>query len=105
MPVKHKLRSNEPLRFWQAAMFQLVNPKGVSVVISSVTAYTSSATAVANEVFVLVVVFSFATVGSTCAWTLFGLMMGNYLTHKKLRLFNVTMASLLLASLLPTVIL
>ena len=55
-------RPNEPLRFWQAAMFQLVNPKGVSVIISSVTAYTSSATTVASEVFVLFFVFSFVTV-------------------------------------------
>ena len=97
-------RSNKPLRFWQATTFQLVNPKGVSVVISSVTAYTSSASAVANEMFILVVVFSFVTVGSTCTWTLFGLMIRQtFNTQKKLRLFNVIMASLLLASLLPIV--
>ena len=51
-----------------------MNPKGVSVIISSVTAYTSSATTVASEVFVLFVVFSFVTVGSTVTWTLFGLV-------------------------------
>ena len=60
------------------AMFQLVNPKGVSVIISSVTAYTSSATAVASEVFVLFIVFSFVTVGSTFTWTLFGLVIGRF---------------------------
>ena len=97
-------RPNEPLRFWQAAMFQLVNPKGVSVIISSVTAYTSSATTVASEVFVLLVVFFFVTVGSTITWTLFGLVIRQVLnTQKKLRLFNITMASLLLISLLPAV--
>jgi len=97
-------RPNEPLGFWQAAMFQLVNPKGVSVIISSVTAYTSSATTVASEVFVLFVVFSFVTVGSTITWTLFGLVIRQVLnTQKKLRLFNITMASLLLISLLPAV--
>ena len=58
-------RPDEPLRFWQAAMFQLVNPKGVSVIISSVTAYTSSATTLASEVFVMFVVFSLVTIGST----------------------------------------
>jgi threonine/homoserine/homoserine lactone efflux protein len=95
-------RPSKPLRFWQGAMFQLVNPKGVSVIISSVTAYTSSASAVASEVFVMFVVFSFVTVGSTCTWTLFGLVIRQVLnTQKRLRLFNVTMASLLLASLLP----
>ena len=96
---------SEPLQFWQAAMFQLVNPKGVSVIISSVTAYTSSATTVASEVFVLFVVFSFVTVGSTITWTLFGLVIGQVLnTPKRLRLFNITTASLLLISLIPVII-
>ena len=98
-------RHNKPLRFWQAAVFQLVNPKGVSVIISSVTAYTSSATTVAGEVFVLFVVFFFVTVGSTFTWTLFGLVIRQVLnTQKRLRLFNVTMAILLLISLLPVFI-
>ncbi len=97
--------SKGPMRFWQAAMFQLVNPKGISVIISSVTAYTSSATALASEVFVLFVVFSIVTVGSTCTWTLFGLAIRQILvTKKRLRLFNITMASLLLASLIPVIV-
>ena len=97
-------RPSEPLRFWQAAMFQLVNPKGVSVIISSVTAYTSSANTVGSEVLVLFVVFSIVTVGSTLAWTLFGLVIRQVLnTEKRLRLFNILMASLLLLSLLPVV--
>ena len=98
-------RPNEPLKFWQAAMFQLVNPKGVSVIISSVTAYTSSATTLASEVFILFVVFSFVTVGSTVTWTLFGLVIRQILnTPKRLRLFNITMASLLLISMVPIII-
>ena len=98
-------RPNKPLRFWQAALFQFVNPKGVSVIISSVTAYTSSATTLASEVFVLFVVFSLVTVGSTLTWTLFGLVIGKVLnTQKRLRLFNIAMASLLLVSLLPVFI-
>ena len=97
--------SDEPLRFWEAAMFQFVNPKGVSVIISSVTAYTSSASTLASEVLVLFVVFSIVTVGSTVTWTLFGLVIRQILnTEKRLRLFNITMASLLLVSLLPVVI-
>lgn len=44
---------DRPLRFWQAAMFQLVNPKGITVIISSVTAYTSSAANLASEMLVI----------------------------------------------------
>ena len=92
----------KPLAFWQAAMFQLVNPKGISVIISSVTAYTSDANTVANEMLVLLVVFSIATVGSTCTWTLFGMVIGKMLdTRSKLRVFNIAMATLLLISLIP----
>ena len=95
---------NQPLRFWQAAMFQLVNPKGISVIISSVTAYTSSANAMTTEVLVFFVVFSFVTIGSTCTWTLFGMIIGQLLnSEKRLRLFNRSMASLLFVSLLPMI--
>ena len=98
-------RLDQPLRFWQAATFQLVNPKSISVIVSSVTAYTSSANAVASEVFILFVVFSFVTIGSTCTWTLFGIIIGQLLNSKKrLRLFNCLMASLLFVSLLPIIL-
>ena len=91
--------------FWQAAMFQLDNPKGISVIVSSVTAFTSSATSVANEVFVLFFVFLFVTIGATCTWTLFGMIIGQILnTENKLRLFNCAMAILLIASLLPVIL-
>ncbi|XDZ67614.1 LysE family translocator [Alphaproteobacteria bacterium LSUCC0226] len=96
---------DRPLRFWQAAMFQLVNPKGITVIISSVTAYTSSASDLANEVLVMFIVFTITTVGSTCTWTLFGMVIGRFLgTPARLSRFNIIMAGLLVASLLPIVI-
>ena len=96
---------DQPLRFWQAAMFQLVNPKGISVIFSSVTAFTSSASTLATEVFVLFVVFLLVTIGSTCAWTLFGMIIGQILnSEKRLRLFNCSMALLLFVSLLPAIL-
>ncbi len=91
-----------PLRLWQAATFQLVNPKGVSVIISAVTAYTSSAEAIWGEVTILLIVFFLVTLGSTCTWAYFGVFLRQFLKSPlRLRLFNTGMASLLLASLLP----
>ena len=96
---------DRPLRFWQAAMFQLVNPKGITVIISSVTAYTSSASDLANEVLVMFIVFAITTIGSTCTWTLFGIVIGRFLgTPARLRGFNIIMAVLLIASLLPALL-
>ena len=98
-------RRDQPLSFSQGAMFQLINPKVISVIISSVTAYTSSATAAASEFFVLFGIFSVVTIASTCTWTLFGMVIRQILiTQERLRSFNIIMAGLLLTSLLPVLI-
>jgi len=96
---------DRPLSFLQAASFQLINPKAITVIISSVTAYTSTAENVGAEVMILFIVFALITIGSTCTWTLFGTGIGQLLTsQKRLRRFNIVMALLLLASLLPAII-
>lgn len=91
-----------PLTFWQAAAFQLVNPKSVAVITSSVSAYTSGAENLTGEVLALLVVFFVVTVGSTCTWCLFGTAIGRLIKNEKnLLRFNWLMAALLLASLVP----
>ena len=93
-----------PLRLWQAALFQMVNPKGISVIISAVTAYTSTAAALANDVVIMLVVFSAVTIAATCTWTVFGVFIRDFLRRPgRLRWFNSLMALLLLASLIPIV--
>ena len=99
-----KARS-KPLSFVQAASFQLINPKAITVIISSVTAYTSTAENVGAEVTILLVVFATATICATCTWAVFGTAIANLLNNKnRLHQFNITMALLLLASLFPTII-
>ena len=100
--TKHKDR---PLSFAQAASFQLVNPKAITVIISSVTAYTSKAENVGTEVIILLVVFATVTICATCTWAIFGTGIANLLTSQnRLRRFNITMALLLVISLLPSII-
>ena len=99
-----KARS-KPLSFVQAASFQLINPKAITVIISSVTAYTSTAENVGEEVTILLVVFATATICATCTWTVFGTAIAHLLNNKnRLHQFNITMALLLLASLFPAII-
>ena len=94
-----------PLRLWQAALFQMVNPKGVSVIISAVTAYTSTAAALANEVLIMLIVFSAVTITATCTWTIFGVVIRDFLRPPgRLRWFNSLMALLLLTSLIPIMV-
>ena len=95
---------DRPLSFTQAALFQAVNPKGVSVIISAVSAYTSDADSLASEISVLLTVFVLITIGATTSWCLFGTAIARiFSTRRKLRLFNVTMAFLLILSLIPII--
>ena len=95
----------KPLSFVQAASFQLINPKAITVIISSVTAYTSTAENVGAEVTILLVVFATSTICATCTWTVFGTAIAHLLNNKnRLHQFNITMALLLLASLFPSII-
>ena len=97
---------DRPLSFFQAASFQLVNPKAITVIISSVTAYTSTAENVGAEVTILLVVFATVTIFATCTWAIFGTAIAHLLTSQtRLRQFNITMALLLVASLLPSILL
>ena len=94
----------KPLSFVQAASFQLINPKVITVIISSVTAYTSKAENVGAEVTVLLIVFAIATICATCTWTVFGTVIAHLLNNKtRLHQFNITMALLLVASLFPAI--
>ena len=96
---------DRPLSFAQAASFQLVNPKAITVIISSVTAYTSTAENVGAEVTILLAVFAIVTICATCTWAVFGTAIAHLLTSQtRLRRFNITMALLLVASLLPSIL-
>ena len=98
-------RKGKPLSFFQAASFQLINPKAITVIISSVTAYTTTAQNVATEMTVFVFVFAFAAISSTCTWTFFGTWISKLITSKRsLRQFNIFMAILLIASLMPAIL-
>ena len=95
---------DRPLSFTQAALFQAVNPKSVSVIISTVSAYTSDADSLASEISTLVTIFVLATIGATTSWCLFGTAIARiFNTERKLRLFNVGMAILLILSLIPII--
>ena len=100
--TKHKDR---PLSFVQAASFQLINPKSITVIISSVTAFTSTAENVGAEVTILLIVFATVTICATCTWAVFGTAIAHLLTSQtRLRQFNIIMSLLLVASLLPSIL-
>lgn len=91
-----------PITFWQAAVFQAVNPKGVTVLASSVAAYTTDPANVMGELLVMVTVFGVVTLAATVTWCVFGTLLGRMISSDKALLrFNFAMAGLLILGLLP----
>ena len=82
-------------------LFQWVNVKGLIAAISSVAIYSAIAPYPYNVLF-LGAVFGLVGFVSAAAWALFGASLRGLLsTPRAVRIFNVTMAVLLVASLYP----
>lgn len=100
-PTAEATGSAQPMGFWAAAAFQWVNPKAWIMAMTAMTTYLPENAQVWQ---VLAVAAWFALVNVPCvgAWAGFGNAMRAYLqnpTH--LRIFNITMALALVASLFP----
>jgi threonine/homoserine/homoserine lactone efflux protein len=92
---------SKPMGFWGAAAFQWVNPKAWVMILSAMSTYLPPHAGLA-DVGLLALVF--AVIGIFCvgAWALFGVGMRRFLQDaRSVRIFNVAMALLLLASLYP----
>lgn len=91
----------KPLTFLQAAAFQWVNPKGLIIAFGAVALYVHPETAV-RDFAIMLVVFTLATLGSTITWAGFGVALRKLLRNERhARIFNVVMALLLVASIVP----
>ncbi|HEY7843199.1 MAG TPA: LysE family translocator [Bradyrhizobium sp.] len=102
-PVKPEQggRRKGPMTFFGAAMFQWINAKGWVMVISTITAYAAIATFPLN--IAIQVAISLVLGALSCsAWAMFGSALRPLLSSPGVvRIFNIVMAILLLASLIP----
>jgi len=95
-------RAPKPLTFIQAAAFQWVNGKGWVIALSAVATYTVVDSTLPLQIGALSAIALLVSVGSVCCWTLFGALLRQYLhTQARRRMFNYTMAALLVASIVP----
>jgi threonine/homoserine/homoserine lactone efflux protein len=90
--------TGKPFTFLQAAAFQWVNPKAWAMALTAVTVYAP------NQEFVVIAVvaavFSAVNLPSVTFWAVLGQQAQRILTNqRRLRVFNITMAVLLVASL------
>lgn len=91
-----------PFSFLQAAAFQWVNPKAWALAVGATVTYTVISDTYVFQVLIIGVIF--LVFGSPCImlWLWFGASLKNVLQNPKyLRTFNITMALLLVASLVP----
>ncbi|QYX57314.1 LysE family translocator [Roseovarius sp. SCSIO 43702] len=92
--------AGKPLTFLQAALFQWVNPKAWFMALSAITLYAAGRDPLA----ILWVAGAYVGVStiSTTSWTALGQQMRRFLgSPMRLRVFNWTMAALLVATLIP----
>jgi threonine/homoserine/homoserine lactone efflux protein len=100
-PKANAADARGPMTFWGAALFQWVNVKGWVMVIGTITAYAAIARFPWNIAIQVMLALGLGIV-STSIWTLFGSALRPFLTSERaVRIFNIVMALLLLASLIP----
>ena len=89
------------MTFWVAAMFQWINAKGWVMVIGTITTYAAIASFPWN-ITIQVGISLLLGMASCTVWALFGTALRPLLSSERtVRIFNIVMAALLLASLYP----
>jgi threonine/homoserine/homoserine lactone efflux protein len=91
-----------PFTFIEAALFQWINIKAWMMAIGAVSVYTTPGGNVLLEVLVLALIFVLVNQPSVALWMVLGAEIKRFLsTPRALRIFNIVMAVLLVASVLP----
>lgn len=93
----------KPIGFFEAVLFQWLNPKAWSIALGAIAAFTTpglSTAAFLWEVTVFTIVSAIITFPSLVVWCLFGVAIAQVLRdERKRRLFNYSLAALLVLSI------
>ena len=93
---------NKPFTFWQAVIFQWVNPKAWVIAVGAIATFTSVGRDVFGEVLLIAFVFCIICFPCVSLWAFLGTNIKRLLTTDYYRkVFNISMAVLLVISLLP----
>jgi len=102
-PTEGETPKSKPMTFLQAASFQWVNPKAWTMALSAISLYAPERDFA--SVLIVTLIFGLVNFPSISVWVLMGQQIQRFLTSAvKLKVFNYSMASLLLLSLYPVVI-
>ncbi len=96
--------NSQPFTFIQSAGFQWVNPKAWIMAITSVSVFVIDGNSSFIQVFVIAFIYMLSGVISTNTWALGGVFLKSIIKNEKsIKIFNIIMAVLLVASVLPLV--
>ncbi|SFQ66000.1 Threonine/homoserine/homoserine lactone efflux protein [Roseivivax halotolerans] len=99
-PVEERDADSRPMTFLQAAMFQWVNPKAWAMCLSAITLYAPDRSLL--SVAIVAGAFALVCFPAISVWAWLGTVVRKWLSNAtRLRVFNITMAALLVASLYP----
>lgn len=94
----------KPFSFIQAAAFQWVNPKGWIMAVGAIATFTSVQQDLIPQVVTIATVFLCIAFPCAVVWLGFGLILKRILKNERQqRIFNITMAILLVASIIPMI--
>lgn len=95
---------SRPFTFTEAAAFQWINPKALIAVIGGIALYVRPGYEWIDFP-VMLAVMTVATIGAVSLWTGFGVALRRFLRDpKRARIFNISMALLLVVSIVPMVL-
>jgi len=99
-----EVSQSKPINFWQSAAFQWINPKAWIMGSSALAAYTTLDDNFFIQVVIICVTFMIITIPCAGVWLFFGAGLQRFLKDPlHLKRFNIAMALLLIASILPVI--
>jgi threonine/homoserine/homoserine lactone efflux protein len=102
VPPDAKTVTGTPFTFLQAAAFQWVNPKAWFMGITAISAYAPQDRGIVAGSLIVAGVFAAINLPSVTVWAWMGVQVRRWLgSARRLRVFNITMAVLLVGSLWP----
>ncbi|WP_076539867.1 LysE family translocator [Shewanella sp. UCD-KL21] len=98
-------QTSKPFSFIQAAAFQWVNPKGWIIAIGTIATFTTIEQPLTPQVLTIAMVFLCIALPCGSVWLSFGVGLKKLLKNQRQqRIFNVSMAVLLVLSIIPMIL-
>ncbi len=102
--IKTTKKTSKPFTFLQAASFQWVNPKAWVMAITSTLSFITNPEYGFVQVLIIALIYFLSSIISTNSWTLGGVYLKKLIKNEQhVRVFNIIMAILIVASILPVI--